>query len=72
MTGEPWAIDPAAAADGLKFTSATDRALAILEDLPAPAWQRLAELTAANLAGALSYEAWRTACGALLEHAARE
>ena len=32
MTGEPWAIDPAAAADGLKFTSATDRALAILEE----------------------------------------
>jgi len=73
MMGQPWPTVPTeAAAAGLKFTSATDQALAILEELPGPAWARLAELTAANLRGHLSYEAWRTACGALLECAARE
>lgn len=56
---------------GPDFETVTESALAILADLPGPAWARIAELTAANLSGNLSYEAWRAACGALLERAAR-
>ena len=52
---------------GSEFPSAVESAVAILEDLPAPAWARITELTAANLAGNLSYEAWRAACEALIE-----
>jgi hypothetical protein len=65
-------LDPEEAiADGLKFVGATEKALAILADLPGPAWLRIAELTAANLRGHLSYEAWRAACGAMIERAAQ-
>lgn len=56
---------------GPEFPSAVEYAVAILEDLPAPAWARITELTAANLRGHLSYEAWRAACGALIERTAR-
>jgi len=56
---------------GKDFATVTEHALAILADLPGPAWARIAELTRANLGGHLSYEAWSAACGALIEHAAR-
>jgi len=67
------AVDPEEAAGaGSAFPSTVEYAVAILEDLPAPAWARIAELTAANLRGHLSYEAWRAACGALIERTARD
>lgn len=52
---------------GPEYPSALEYAVAILEDLPVPAWARITELTAANLAGNLSYEAWRAATEALRE-----
>jgi hypothetical protein len=60
------------AGGGSVFPRAVEKAVAILEDLPAPAWARITELTAANLRGHLSYEAWRAACGALIERTARD
>lgn len=57
---------------GPEYPSPLEYAVAILEDLPALAWARISELTASNLAGNLSYEAWRAACGALIERTARD
>lgn len=53
------------------YPSVLERAVYLLETLDASSWARLAELTRANLAGNLSYEAWQTATEAILERAAR-
>lgn len=53
------------------YPGVLERAVYLLETLDAKSWARLTELTAANLAGNLSYEAWQAATEALLERAAR-
>jgi len=55
---------------GLQFGQTVDAAVYTLEELDPVLWRRLAELTAANLAGGLSYEAWRAAVGAILSQTA--
>lgn len=57
--------------DERTLPSPAEYAIALLEDLPGPAWSRIVALTAANLSGRLSYEGWRAACLALLESQAR-
>ena len=48
-----------------------DRAVYILEEIDAQRWLRIHELTTIHLRGELSYEGWRTACSAIIEHVAR-
>lgn len=49
----------------------TEAALELLEDLPPTGWLRIGELTTVHLQGGLSFEAWRTSTGAILEAAVR-
>lgn len=70
MTGKTKDIESEAFDAGLKFADPVACALAILESVPGPAWGRIGELTAVHLHGQLSYEGWRTACGAILSTAA--
>jgi hypothetical protein len=47
-----------------------DDALLVLSHLDSGAWLQLAELSQRQQAGRLSFDAWQTATGALLERAA--
>lgn len=48
-----------------------DRAVYILEEIDAQRWLRIHELTTIHLRGDLSYEGWKAACSAIIEHVAR-
>lgn len=46
-------------------------ALQIIEALTASDWQTIADLTRSHTSGNLSFEAWRSAVGAIVERCAR-
>lgn len=62
---------PVAGQQNATLQPAIDRAVYILEEIDAQRWLRIHELTTIHLRGDLSYEGWRVACSAIIEHVAR-
>lgn len=62
---------PVAGPEIAPIQPAIDRAVYILEEIDAQRWLRIHELTMTHLRGNLSYEGWKVACSAIIEHVAR-